>query len=109
MDRVAGGGAHRRMTVVEESRNVLRLVVAGHHELDAVSHQKPSRIWNQRDSVLDRHSDRHCLRVAAREDWRAGAAFSGIDLAQISLLGASGMTPYLITATLGEGRRHEQA
>lgn len=69
MDRVAGGGADRRMTVVEESWNVLGLVVAGHHELDAVSHEKPSRIWNQRDSVLDRLSDRHCLRVAAREDW----------------------------------------
>lgn len=51
MDCVAAGGADWRVAVVEESRNVFWLVVAGEHELNPVSGQEPPPVLNQRDPV----------------------------------------------------------
>ena len=64
MDGVASRGPDRGMAVIEESRNVLRLVVAGEHQLDAMSRTKPPRIVDERDPILSLFTDRHRLGIA---------------------------------------------
>ena len=67
MDGIAGGGADRGVPVAEEDGNVLGLVVAGDHELDAVACGEPAGVGDQRDPVVDGFADRNGLGVAARE------------------------------------------
>ena len=82
MDCVAGRGADRRVAVIEESGDVLWLVITGDHELDAMAGKETPSIGHERDPVIDRFADWDCLGLAAREDRGTGPALGRVDFAE---------------------------